>query len=998
MAPTRECAAEPETAAPAQDPHATLCRLVMDRVVARSNGTLQVTLREGGAARKVALLMKKGCFADIDPGHEHGLLTQGVIACCGLSERDLKKATKRAEKSGLSVGEVLFEDHQDQQETILGHLQELFVDTACAILTGPVIDCAFIEHAESQIVEGFNDELSRVLDLLFAGEDVLIEAMRRRQRWDLVEAHFRGLEDIYYATPEGMRYYGEPDVYASEIRILKRLDGVLDLGEVIASVSMDRFEALDCLRAMMRQGEIQPLNPIQLYQLGVDASEKRNFEKARRALQRAIQRGLDDFDIQLKLAQVCESQGRNREAKERYREFAAKCMAQSRPRDAAHAYARILAMDPLDVASQDQALKLLLKEGCQQEAVVLALTAAESLAAAGSPRKALDQLLRVRDQGVDEPQLSKKIIQLAHDVGEERLVEDEIARHPEELENVLDADRTLAILQRQFGEGNDSIEVRVKLVDLHLQKGHRDEALLHVNGILDSKAEKQIQDARILAWLHKTRASLCPTHLVSNRWLIDNQLRSGNREEAAQLLRKLIHNLEAAKEKFQVLPLYRHLIDVLEGRPEPRWELARYLERHGQLREAVKEIEDIGELAAQKGDVEGLEKAWTEVLRLAPANREGLVRFAELLAGSGRRPAACERLQAVFHLDLASGNLAGLRETLQRIESLEGESPELSLKLAGALLAAGENAAAVERLARAAKTCFERNDFGSTRSLAERVLRVEPGNAAATALIAQVRERLEPPQRPAAPAPAPPAPAAAPAPAATAPAAPAPPAPAAASPGSNPIDEAFQPRAPIRKAAVSAITARLRNMKGGASEAAPAPTAPPAAAASEKAGEKAVPEAVKSAAQALKKLQAKPPTAPAPEAAAAPSPAPAAAPPSAPAAPAPAATATAAAPSPGKPRGVGVAASKLKALSGSSAAAPAKAADGTAAPAAAPAAPAGGAGLGATALGSALVNEHIQRVQSAASAGTVAKSRLGGPASKLAKLRGQPSKETVPAE
>ena len=818
--------------------------LFLDLARKKATGTLNVSVvkkTDDGdeEVHDISILILNGGVADLDLHEEDSILTNAILSSGEFAEREIKKIRKKeTKKDSPCLGILLFSMDRVSSEDILERAQDLLIDNVCNILTEEIEEAEFIDHPEGELQEDFNNELSKVFDILFAGEDVFIEAMHRLDHWDLIEKHFYELENIYYATPSGMKYYNEPEVYENEITIIKQMDGNLDMGEVISSVDMVCFEALNIIQTLIHQGDIEPLNPIQLYQLGVEEQEKDHFEKARKIYTRAMEMGLDDFDIQLKLAETFQSMRNIAEAKRQYEGFADKCLNQNRVKDAIRAYRRITEIDPLSIKFQRKLIDQLIRENRHEEALVQGLTAAESLASSGTARGGLEILLFLRDNGTQESQLSGKIVEFAERCGEKQIVEEELAKNPNRLEELMDIDRALEMYQAKFCEGNDSLKIRLKLVELHLQRGHNKDVLEHINGILGTQYERMIKQDKILVWLHKTRCKLDPGNLLSNRFLIKHYLDSNDRDTAISTLEKLIEVMETKDEVYYLEDLLRYRINLEKKNLEPQWKLVKFFECRKKYPEALKEIEKVTSFAIENKDTETVKKCWSEVLRIAPFHREGLVKMSELLASGEDKKAAVHQLRAILFTDIACNNLTGAREVFNKIEALDPGNPDDSARFGIALLTAGEKQKGVEHLIPTARQYLERKDLGTSRSIIEQALCEDPENSEAQELkkeIESLEERLKAPppqaQQPMMPHPMPPQgmpqqpqqwpqyqvppqqpvqPGYQPAPQYQQPTA-APPAPATNQ--NDGAKEAFQPRAPIKKKTVSAITSRLKNLK-----------------------------------------------------------------------------------------------------------------------------------------------------------------------------------------
>ena len=272
-------------------------RSCLDLVDSGATGTLRVTCEDES---KIEVFFREGGIGAVDPGYEESLLFHALLATGQISEKDVQKARKRADRDvEPSVGLCLFDLQKADQEELLEHVEELLTEAVCSVFSASVDTYEFFEHDEVERLNDFNSEVSEVFELYFDGQELFIEAMRRLDQWEMIEEHLDCLWDVYYATPRGMQYYSEPETYATEVALLGQIDGTRDLEEVIAASDISAFECLQYLKALERQGDIEIVNPVQLFQMGVDCTDRRQFEKAWKGFQRTIQRGLDDFDVQL---------------------------------------------------------------------------------------------------------------------------------------------------------------------------------------------------------------------------------------------------------------------------------------------------------------------------------------------------------------------------------------------------------------------------------------------------------------------------------------------------------------------------------------------------------------------------------------------------------------------------------------------------------------------------------------------------------------------------
>lgn len=774
-------------------------RAFLELVETRATGTFRVTYGDGAEIR---IFFRDGGVGDVDPDEQHTLLFQALISTGRVTDKDLKKARKRSEKEGLPLGLCLFDLNRVGEEELLGYVEELVTDRVCEGFSESVQSYEFFHHDKYERLNDFNASLSEIFDLFFDGEELFIEAMRRRERWDLVQELMPSLWDIYYATPRGMRYYNEPELYPVEVAILSQVDGKRDLEEIIAAASqLSPFECLQHLKVLARQHDIEIVNPVQLFQIGVDCAERRKNAKAWKVFRRAIQRGLDDFDVQFKFAETCAAIERNDEAIEIYRSFAEKCLDQARRKEAILAYRRIAKIDPLDLETRGKLVDLLISIERLDEAMVQAWDTAERLIGAGRPREALDQLLALKDKGIKEGRLSHKIIRLAEECGENEILEQELSSDPSRIDEILEPEKALETYERLFCEGNDSIDVRIKLITFHHDIGNRDKALKHINGVLGTSKESEIRDVDLLARLHKIRCELCPGDIPSHHWLVDYQLKKGRVQEAIATLRDLIEQLQHTDNHFLLVDARKRLVLLDKDNYEPRWELARLFRRLGHQEKAIAEIEQVAKIAMRREDRKTAREAWSKILEVAPYHTDALFGVGECLECSGDLQGAIARYEAVGTMDIVAGNIDRALRCYDRLEQLGDADVSFQLRLAKLLLESSRKEKALGILKSLSRNLVDTRDLGNARVALDLAFCQAPGEEDVLALKAELEnleEKLEAPDTPA--------------------------------PSTSPVSdkpatddhgptalksEPFQGRNPITtRSKVSAISARLKNLQG----------------------------------------------------------------------------------------------------------------------------------------------------------------------------------------
>lgn len=769
----------------------------------RATGTLSVTGADGSSKQ---ILFLRGSVTDVDTGRDDTLLEAALVTTGAFTERDLRTARKKAEKTQASLGTVLLESGAVPEEVVERRIRERLADEVSEVFAWEIETSGFLAHGEDERLEGFFSDLGSHYEILADAEELFIEAASRLKRWDLVERHFPMLKDVFYATPASFKYFRDQAQYPLEHELLQHVDGTKDVAEVIAQSALDPFTALVLFRRLGVAGELELINPVQMYQLGVENLTANRFEKARKLFQRAYERGLDDFDLQLKLAQALEGVGKKEEAVERYLEFADRCLSQMRTEDALKCLKRVTALAPDRLEARERYLEALLQEDEHTAAVDEALAVARILATRGEMQRGIEILARVREEVPREVRLQQKIIELAEICGDAETAAAERERLAKTCEERKDLQAALEAYQRMFCEGNESLEVRLKLVELHKLKGNREKALEHIYSILNLPDQERPRDDATLLSLHETVRHLKPSDLRSNRWLAEHYSRKGDNARAAQVLISWISHLEREGDLYEMANAYERLI-LLDDRHEHRWGFAQVLSKLGREAEALRELRTMAQLALREEDFANARKALEHVLKQAPLDIEAKKLFADMYEAEDRSDLAARAREEVAHLSIYSGNAHEAELHCRSLDPARPAVPGIIYDLGRLCLERGDHEKGLEQILKAARLHLGRKNLGLCRAAVEEILAIAPANKEALAL----RSELEAAER--RPAPEPPAaPVAAPArdDAAQGLAEPPPP-----SPGGG----LFEPPRPIRTT-VANITAKLRRLKtaGGSPE------------------------------------------------------------------------------------------------------------------------------------------------------------------------------------
>ncbi|HNR98523.1 MAG TPA: tetratricopeptide repeat protein [Planctomycetota bacterium] len=776
-------------------------RFYLELARRRASGTVCVRLAEG----RVVCSLDQGRIRDL-AFDDRGTLER-VFAPI-VTPADLKKAHKLAAKNGISTGEAVLELGLLSDEQAAGAVLGFVTETFARTLVAEEEEISFTPCAEG--AENLPSDLGSSYEIYVPLEELLLKALAQAKAWSFVVENFATLRDVYYATPSAVRFFHHQAEHPAAVAVLQILDGHKDTRDVIEASGLDPFEAFAVVQELAEGGDIELVNPVQLFQLGLAAEESGNWAKALSLYQRALERGLDDFDLQFRLAHACERTGRTAAAIERYLEFADKCARDFRFDDTLRAFRKIIALDAANIPIRRRYIKLLAKYEQKEEAARESLALAEKLHQDARDDEALRLLKDALAACPDDAALKERYAALCEATGaaeEARQAKEQLAKIYADRK---DTSKALEYFQRLFINGDDTLDVRMKLIELHCVQGNREKALQHLDAVLAFGNPYGVRDPETLRGLHQKRCELRPGDRDSSWHLIESALARKDLPAAEKLLREYTARLGAPEERAELIIALKRLLRIAPENHEYRWQLAKEHEKSGNDKEAAAALRHAATLCAAAGDLKEAERALREALRVAPFEREAREELIAVLAGMNEKEKRLEAQRGLALIRLLAGELDKAQALCREIAGDRAEDAFLLLLLADACADAGDTRMAVEQYGRAGKMLLAGGNAGLARSCADKLRAL----GAPAAVIDEIQAAIDQSARPrAAP---PPAGRSAPA-ASAAPAAP-------KSPEAMAADEAFASvKQRVLKRSVSSITRRLRSLTTGKPTGAPAP-------------------------------------------------------------------------------------------------------------------------------------------------------------------------------
>ena len=695
-------------------------------------GTLRVESSDG--ARK-SMMFVEGFLAEIDTGREDTVLETALLSTGQLCDRSLKKARKNAAKAEITLGGALLELDVVDEGEVQQHLRQQIADEVCETFLWELGSFQFEEHEADERVEGFTSELSNYYEIYTDAEELFLEAARRCDEWELVKKYFGFLNDVFFATPSSMKYFDEQEQYPYENAIISNVDSCRSVSDVIDECRLDRFIAVNTVRKLVINGELDLIDPVQLYQLGLGHIDKGAPDKAYALFRRALENGFEDFDLRFKLAELLEELGRKQEAVEEYFAFALKCQQEDRLDEGLKTLRKILQLAPAYLEARKVMLELFLTQNRVEEATEEALAIAKHHAESNDPRPGLDLLLSLRERNPSDLGLQRTIVELAVACGDEKLANEERARLVEYGELQKDEDVALQTYQQMFCSGQDTVDIRLKLAEIHRGRGDRKKALEHLTALLNLSDRRRVRDEETLLWIHTTICELHPIDLRSNRWLIEYYLDRDETERAREQTLAWAGHLDKEGDYKEIAHVYEKLISF-DDQFEHRWDMISVLQKLGRVDQSRRELRSLCNLALRRKEHDQASAAVERLVESAPLDLESRKIQLRLLESRGDAETAANLSRQMVQLAALSGDLRSAEVFAEHLGGGKPRDAHALRALSSLYLKQDNRSVALSALVRSASILADHNDHGSARETVEEIFAIDSDNAEAKKILA----------------------------------------------------------------------------------------------------------------------------------------------------------------------------------------------------------------------------------------------------------------------
>ncbi|MHC4778676.1 MAG: tetratricopeptide repeat protein [Planctomycetota bacterium] len=613
-------------------------------------------LRVKSKGQEKLVLFREGNINMVVTPMKSTMLGEALLKTNVIDELTLKDAlTKKEDEGGGKLGALLLKMKKISEEDLVKALTFQVTEEVCELFTWEDVFCEFMA---GEPTEGtFNvDEFSAKVSL--PAGPLIMEAARRIDEWEHIKKTLPSVKDVLVLKKKpSVNFRG-----TLKEELLRWVDGLRDVEEVIERARMSRFNALKIIRDLIDEGFLRARSSRELVEaaklVGSKGRGKREagISKIIKLYERAEELGINNPKISLWLAQAYERLKKQKESVTRYKTLGKVSLESGNLDDAVKHYRKIVAMNPDDLESHERLVETLLtrddKDGAAREGVALI----SKYRFAGRASDAMPVSVKLEAISEGQPRLLGALAEMYMDAGDNiqgLILYEGLADH---CEQTADLEEAIATYRRMLEIDNENIDAHFRLAQALTKVGRTGEAvkrykvladILTTSGVLENSINWQF-----LINVYEHLVAIEPGNLLAREWLADAYVSKKDFPTAIKNLRELLNALSDETDPQKLISPLRKLVDLVPDDLEARDRLGGALSGAGEKEEAISEFAELANLAFEKQDVDLAMSSFEKAISLDPtdpATREGIGKVF-LKAGRAHEAAAAFRHAAILYV------------------------------------------------------------------------------------------------------------------------------------------------------------------------------------------------------------------------------------------------------------------------------------------------------------------------------------------------------------
>jgi tetratricopeptide (TPR) repeat protein len=696
------------------------------------------TLRVSSGSRVKLVSLENGRITRILTPRSRYRIGRVLYNLGALEIKDLKAVLEEIEGSGQPIGQALLQRGLITAAELEAALEFQMVEELLDVFHWKDLEYEFFEGAaEQEILRGTGD-LTPVGGPREA-QGLLLEVTRVLDETDKYRAATPSVHDVYEAVGDPVVYLQQEGAPERERETTLLLDGIRDLSEVVRDARMTRFEVRGLFYRLKSAGIIRPKNAFELLMLAENRQDSLSPTKRVRLLERAMELGLEGFDLAHRLAEIYEEMEDGPRAAARFLESARDMIRRGNRAAACESAARAVRADPSNTVVREFRARLLSESESDEEMVAEVLATAALHAGAGHPAEA-DRMIRAalaRVPGHEQLLLAR--IDVLRALGRKRLASSSAIALARRQEQLRDMEGALTAIRRAVGIAPESFRARTAHIDLLLRMGDRSTAAAEVGVLADVAVRRLKQRPRraglVLGSLVERLANMGAVPSPSMDRIGEHYLALGEPQRALETFVRAGEARIAAGMWAQARKAFTRATDLKPNDVDLSETLALIHARMGDRDHAITRLTAIAAYLIENGEPERAEKAIREILGLNPYSPDALRELAHLKAELGRPVEAAELMHRLGYLFLASGDLDGAVESLDEACRLDPRNPRHFRALADSLARVLKTKRSIDTYESLLTKLRSSGDHIGALDVALRLLHIEPDHGPAAKVL-----------------------------------------------------------------------------------------------------------------------------------------------------------------------------------------------------------------------------------------------------------------------
>jgi tetratricopeptide (TPR) repeat protein len=704
---------------------------------AKRSGTLRVKHKD---EEKLVYFRKGSVEAVVAPRKKH-MLGEALMKYGAITEEQLQEALQKQKVWKVDLGGALLKLEFVGEEEIRRALVFQITEEVCEVFAWQDIHCEFSAGEPPEDITKLSRECVHVS---VAPESLVMEAARRIDEWEILREMLPSMKDVLVATPKAVHYYNESGNEA-EMEVLSFIDGVRDVSEIVEKARMSKFDVLKTLYKLVTAGEVAPVAPVQLVQLGLNCASQGQLEKCARLYERAVELGVTDLDLDMRLAETYEALGIGEKAIEKYTVHAEEAREAGNSAEALVSYRKIVSLNRAEVEAHEKLVDTLLSLDKREEAAKEATRLSQSLLARGEGPKAATLWQKMKDALPDNAAPYRHLADLHAAAG--RTVQAII-----ELENLAGLylvnekhSEAIETFREMLELDRECVQARLSLAGTLADMGQTEEAVKEYNALAETLVSSGvIHDSAnwtFLIDIYEKITSLEPNNVTAREWLAKAYIENNLIDKAIPCLRQVAEAKKAEGRLSEVPDSLKEIIKLQPEETDTRLELAKVYLDLGDIVRASDTYQEVISMALDRKEFGLAQRAASRLLKASPYSLVAHRALAELYEHVGEDQKRLAELRTVGWLSYCSGDYKEASEAFEEVLRLSPASTDIALTLPMAYELLGDKRRAFDKYLSLAREFADRNDLSLARWAGEKATQIDGSSNKVERILAQVDEK-----------------------------------------------------------------------------------------------------------------------------------------------------------------------------------------------------------------------------------------------------------------